>query len=969
LLSLARAQGVLYASQLPVCNGNGNGSDRVRQSLARLLNSRPADLDPVPSREVDFLDADLDAMQREAVNRALHTPDVCLIQGLPGTGKSRVAAEIVSQAARRGERVLLLAQLPAAIDRVLELTGTRDVLCPLRLLGKDERPEGLPAAVRMLTFAERVRALGERAVEESRRQIETTEQRRRRRREDESRLNHCRELAQSRQQLETQAAALEEKRGQLAAVVLREAEAGGELAAALAACARTHQEAAERIAKARAALQVRSAEQHAALDVLAPQLNELRPLAEAKQSGKWWTGTWWKATFAGNTSVRLTELDARRQEIETALNKIEEETHALDQEQAKAEQTARDERQRLVDEECARRQARLTEQADALQRDRALLQEKWQLVLRDLDPDTPRPADMTADAVAAALAGWRGQLDRDEKQAAFAREWADGLASLRDTLPQRLVQHANLVAATTSALPFDEHFGDAASPPVTFDLLVLDQSQLVTESEFLQVARRARRWVMIAELDADEPETSRPAPRSRVPAAPSLFPRLWQHLHCDPRRLPYTWFQEGDRLGCRLRPVPAEQRQYLESEPVVDSPDVELRILARPRSEPVVAEVLFPAGTPLFTAKDYIFKELQELPVRAHAHSLCWSEEPDRLVLRLSPPEGETSLPLPLEEGVRELVAGEGASNGALSAWHTCCLEFDRGAGWQRRRAEEWVRRHVNLHDPARTVRLDVPYRARPELADFLSDLLFGSANGQPQHTNGSTPAFLFVPVPAQGADPGPRTENGRRGGGGGPQRPRPARGGAGLELDLSDLRHRDRLPSELRPELPETGLVNYLEAQAAVRFLETFAAAGASRPSIGVVGLYPAQVELLRRLVRRSAALAALDISIDVPAAFRERECDVVVLSLTRSHSHRAVTFGEGPQALTLALTRARQRLIVFGDPGTLARRSQWEGAVDHLDEAAAARERALITRLLRYLPGDSSHPRVAHLHESSRA
>jgi hypothetical protein len=46
-----------------------------------------------------------------------------------------------------------------------------------------------------------------------------------------------------------------------------------------------------------------------------------------------------------------------------------------------------------------------------------------------------------------------------------------------------------------------------------------------------------------------------------------------------------------------------------------------------------------------------------------------------------------------------------------------------------------------------------------------------------------------------------------------------------------------------------------------------------------------------------------------------------------------------------------------LLGDPATLARRTQWRGAVDHLDETAGERERELIDRLLRCLPrGEAS-------------
>jgi hypothetical protein len=91
----------------------------------------------------------------------------------------------------------------------------------------------------------------------------------------------------------------------------------------------------------------------------------------------------------------------------------------------------------------------------------------------------------------------------------------------------------------------------------------------------------------------------------------------------------------------------------------------------------------------------------------------------------------------------------------------------------------------------------------------------------------------------------------------------------------------------------------------------------------------------------------------VDVPAGFREGECWIGLVSLTRSHTHRAVSFGAGPELLVRALTRARARLVLFGDPGTLARRSQWEAPLDHLDGPASAREHRLVTRLVRYLNG----------------
>jgi superfamily I DNA and/or RNA helicase len=190
------------------------------------------------------------------------------------------------------------------------------------------------------------------------------------------------------------------------------------------------------------------------------------------------------------------------------------------------------------------------------------------------------------------------------------------------------------------------------------------------------------------------------------------------------------------------------------------------------------------------------------------------------------------------------------------------------------------------------------------------------------------------------------------------------ARGGAGLELDLTDFRQADRLPAEVRPVLPRTGYVNYLEAQAVVRVLARLAAEGASGcqpPRVAVLALYEPQAALIRRLAGTLPSAP----TVTVPAALRQSEADVVVVSLTRSHTHRAVPYGEGPADLSLAISRARRRLILVGDPGTLARRAQWEGPLDHLDAGAAELERELIARLVGYLQGRGRVPHSFRLRE----
>ena len=111
------------------------------------------------------------------------------------------------------------------------------------------------------------------------------------------------------------------------------------------------------------------------------------------------------------------------------------------------------------------------------------------------------------------------------------------------------------------------------------------------------------------------------------------------------------------------------------------------------------------------------------------------------------------------------------------------------------------------------------------------------------------------------------------------------------------------------------------------------------------------------------------LKIEVGPPPSFLQREADIVLLSLTRSHTHRAVAYGSDPSALLVALTRARKRLVIFGDAGTLLRRSQWDGPLEHLDQDAARQEKQLVSRLVRYLDGIVQKRRSGQVRQEGRS
>lgn len=989
LLSLAEQQGVLYAHQLPPVT-NGVCLDPIRGLLPEILAGRLDHLEPIRPSPVMVVDSELDEAQRDAVRLALDTPDIALIQGLPGTGKSRVAAEILTQAVQRGWRVLFVSVSAAGIDQVLSRIAGRPEVCPLRCLGRDERLENVPPVIRRATFPERLRQLTEQVAQAARRDREEAEQRRDRLRHDEAVLARLRPLVEEADRIAEKLRVASLQLGLVADEAERQAKerengpaatSDGRFGTALVAALTLREQARQRIAGKVAELPGRVSQKQQELADLERQIQQVAPLADAKLANRWWSTDWWRATLQGNVAPTLADLKARQLQATTALAELETQRQQLNQEQTATDERYREQRAMLLTAEVARLREEIETSQAALRQALQSLQENLQAIARELHEQTLAPA-MTVESLTAAQEACRFRREEEEQRASFAREWASGLEKHRAALPGWIISRANIIAARWHALANEEHLGSSSPAGRGFDLLLVEEAHLLTEPEFLQLARRAKRWVLIGEPSPALSAPTREKPGRRKEASPGraalpLFGPLWDNLHCDPRSLPYAWWLEAGRWCCRLRTLSPEQEGQLESENVADCPEIELRILAMPQRSPVLAEVVFPAGMSICQAKQYIFRELQELSVRADRPAFGWADEADRIAVRLSDAPSASAESVPLYNGVREIVAittdatsreGNGKADPHPCVC-TCSLEFDRSAGWDRHSAAEWLARHLSIRDPGRTALLDVSYRMPPELAHFVAGLLAPSAYrlARPTRPTDSGGAIQFIAVPASGegeSHPARETAPARQQNGhrvAAPSRPRV--GGAGLELDLADARQRERLPIALRTVVPNQGLANFAEAQAVIAVLEILARDGVlndnpAGPAVAVTSAYPAQVAILRGMVRNSPVLSrfAAAVVVDEPAAFRHREYPLVILSLTRSHSHRAVSYGPDPQTLMLGLTRAVSRLILVGDPGTLVRRTQWDGALDHLDEAAAIRERTLLQHLARHLPAESA-------------
>jgi predicted DNA helicase len=107
-------------------------------------------------------------------------------------------------------------------------------------------------------------------------------------------------------------------------------------------------------------------------------------------------------------------------------------------------------------------------------------------------------------------------------------------------------------------------------------------------------------------------------------------------------------------------------------------------------------------------------------------------------------------------------------------------------------------------------------------------------------------------------------------------------------------------------------------------------------RIDVGIISPYRAQVQYLRRLIKKREFFKPYRslISVNTVDGFQGQERDIIVISLVRSNDEGQIGFLRDLRRMNVAITRARMKLIILGDKNTLCRHPFYKRLYEFINE-----------------------------------
>jgi len=157
--------------------------------------------------------------------------------------------------------------------------------------------------------------------------------------------------------------------------------------------------------------------------------------------------------------------------------------------------------------------------------------------------------------------------------------------------------------------------------------------------------------------------------------------------------------------------------------------------------------------------------------------------------------------------------------------------------------------------------------------------------------------------------------------------------------IDTSEMRNEELFKEEFVGE--SFGRINKAEAELTLMALEQyFQKIGkerilSERIDVGVISPYRAQVQFLRRLLKKREFFKPYRqlISVNTVDGFQGQERDVILISLVRANDEGQIGFLRDLRRMNVAITRARMKLIILGDASTMTRHPFYRKLYDYIE------------------------------------
>ncbi|MBO4431195.1 MAG: AAA family ATPase [Bacteroidaceae bacterium] len=129
--------------------------------------------------------------------------------------------------------------------------------------------------------------------------------------------------------------------------------------------------------------------------------------------------------------------------------------------------------------------------------------------------------------------------------------------------------------------------------------------------------------------------------------------------------------------------------------------------------------------------------------------------------------------------------------------------------------------------------------------------------------------------------------------------------------------------------ELVLSTLNNYISKIGKERFLS-------ERLDVGIISPYKVQTQYLRQQIRKREEFRPFRqvISVNTVDGFQGQERDIIIISLVRSNDNGQIGFLSDLRRMNVAMTRARMKLIIFGDKATLQHHAFYRKLIQYVDE-----------------------------------